>query len=49
MLRDLMKGKLDGKMYTPENIDAKFAIMFSHIRYDKLQEAKIIILERNKS
>jgi len=48
ILRDLIKGKLDGTMFTPENIDEKFATMFSHIRFDKLQEAKKTILNRKK-
>lgn len=48
MLRYLMKGRLDSSRYTPENIDKRFAITFSHIRLDKLQEAKKIILGRNK-
>jgi len=46
MLRDLVKGKLDDSMFTPDNIDAKFALRFSHIRLDKLLVAKITILSR---
>lgn len=46
MLRDLIKGKLDNSMFTPDNIDAKCALMFSHIRLDKLLVAKIMILNR---
>ena len=48
ILRDLMKGRLDSSRYTPDNIDETFAIMFSHIRFDKLQEAKKTILDRKK-
>lgn len=40
MLHDLLTGKLDSAMYTPENIDEKFATMFNHIRPLKLEEAK---------
>ena len=48
MLRDLIKGELDGSTFTPENIDERFAVMFSHIRFDKLQEAKKTILSGKK-
>jgi hypothetical protein len=46
MLKDLMNGKLDHTSFTPENIDTKILIMFNHIKPEKLEEAKKIILER---
>lgn len=49
MLSDFIKGKLDSSKFTNENIDKQFAIMFSHIRFDKLQEAKKIILKTKKT
>lgn len=47
MLKDLIKGDLDSSEYTAENIDARFAIIFNHIRFEKLNEAKKTILSRN--
>jgi len=48
MLRDLMKGKLSCDGFSRENIDQKFALMFNHIRADRLAEAKKVILEKLK-
>lgn len=45
MIRDLMTGKLPDAGFTSENINERFAIMFSHIRSSKLQEAKNIIMQ----
>jgi hypothetical protein len=46
MLRYLMKGKLSHSGFTEDNIDSRLVVMFSHIRADKLEEAKSIILEK---
>ncbi len=48
MIRDLMRGKLSCDGFNSENIDQKLALMFSHIRADKLSEAKKVILETLK-
>jgi len=44
MIRDLMKGRLSCDGFNRENIDQKLALMFNHIRADKLSEAKKVIL-----
>lgn len=46
MLKDLKNGKLDHTSFTPENIDTKMLIMFNHIKFEKLEEAKKAILKR---
>ena len=46
MLKDLKNGKLDHTYFTPENIDKKMAIMFNHVKSEKLEEAKKAILTR---
>jgi hypothetical protein len=46
MLKDLKNGKLDHTYFTPENMDNKMAIMFNHIKYEKLEEAKKAVLTR---
>jgi hypothetical protein len=48
MLRDLMKSKLSCDGFSQENIDRKFALMFNHIRADRLEEAKNLILDKLK-
>ena len=48
MIRDLMRGRLSCDGFNRENIDQKFAVMFNHIRADKLYEAKKVILEKLK-
>jgi hypothetical protein len=46
MLKDLMKGNLSIESFTPENIDEKLLIMFSHIKPEKREEAKQEILKQ---
>ena len=48
MLRDLMRGRISCDGFSRENIDQKFALMFNHIRADRLSEAKKVILEKLK-
>jgi len=48
MLRDLVKGKLSCDGFSRENIDQKFALMFNHIRADRLAEAKKVMIEKLK-
>lgn len=48
MIRDLMKGKLPDTEFTSEDINERFAIMFSHICSSKLQEAKNIVIGKHK-
>lgn len=45
MLRDLMSRRLSCDGFNRENIDQKFALIFNHIRADRLSEAKRVILE----
>jgi hypothetical protein len=46
MLRDLMEGKLSCDGFSHENIDRKLALMFNHIRADRIKEAKNLILDK---
>ncbi|MDK9719141.1 MAG: hypothetical protein OEL57_14745 [Trichlorobacter sp.] len=46
MFKDVVNGKLDNSVFTPENIDLKLMMMFNHIDEGKRMEAKSIILER---
>ena len=48
MLRDMMGGRLSCDDFNRENLDQKFALMFNHIRADRISEAKKLILEKLK-